>query len=67
MEMKDIRNALGYSDSTKFTTQAELMRKMGIKNKQSIKKYLAGLEAVDGKYYLIADVARRLKQLCRQM
>ena len=67
MQISDIRNALGYSDKQRFITKAQLSEVFGHKDRRAVDKYVSGLEAVDGKYYLITDVARRLKEKCSGM
>lgn len=49
-----------------FITCTQLSRALGIKHSENVKKeYLTGLEAVNGRYYLIRDVADVLKRKCR--
>ena len=49
-----------------FITCSQLARALGIKHTENVKKeYLAGLEAVDGKRFLIREVADALKKKCR--
>lgn len=48
-----------------FVTVAQLARLMGRRDQGKLKKaYLSGLEAIDGKYYFIPDVAQVLKERC---
>jgi hypothetical protein len=65
MELRDIRAALGYSDDRRFTTRADLMKAFGASDRRTVNRYLDGLEAIDGKHYLISDIAKRLKALCK--
>lgn len=48
------------TDGAEVITKTEFQRFIGIKKADHVKKYLAGLEAIDGKYYLISDVAGTL-------
>lgn len=53
------------TDGQAFITVGQLAKAMGRADKWRIKDaYLKDLEAVDGKYYLIIDVARVLKERC---
>lgn len=48
-----------------FITVTQLARALGEKNTSRVKtKYLEGLESVNGKYYLITEVADALKRSC---
>ena len=47
-----------------FITLTQFSKALGIKDPKNAKKYLEDLEAVDGKYYLIRDVACNLKKRC---
>jgi len=48
-----------------FITCTQLTKALGRTNSLKVKHaYLSGLEAVDGKYYLIRDVAEVLKNRC---
>lgn len=64
MNRQDIIAALqGASASKGFIICSEFSSCMGIKDYHRAKKnYLDGLEAVDGKYYLIRDVATVLQR-----
>ena len=43
----------------------ELAEFLGVKNISRVKsRYLRGLEAIDGRAYLIPEVAERLKEAC---
>ena len=44
-----------------FITQAVLAKCMNMQSRRA-KRYLVGLESVDGKYYFIPDVAEALKK-----
>lgn len=66
MEKADIVRALRRaSDQQGFITLKELMEAFGKKERRSVLKYVDGLEAVNGKYYLITDVAAVIKSMCR--
>lgn len=41
-------------------TKAQLQRFFGIKKQEHVRKYVQGLESMDGKYYLVTDVASEL-------
>ncbi len=48
-----------------FVTAAQFAGLMGMKDQGYAKRtYLKGLEAVDGKYYFIPDVAKKLMERC---
>jgi hypothetical protein len=66
MEITDIRNALGYSSGIRFVTKTQVANAFGIKNKRLVDKYLKDLDRVDGKYYLLVDVARKIKECITQ-
>lgn len=59
MTNQDIRRALAKAGETQaFITATQLAKCMGMKTANYVKKtFLSGLECVDGKYYLIPDVA----------
>lgn len=46
-------------------TKKELMIFMGIEKYDHIRKYVAGLNAIDGKYYFISDVASKLIRMVK--
>ena len=49
-----------------FITCAQLSKAMGIKHSEIVKKeYLSGLEAVNGRYFLVREVADVLKKKCK--
>lgn len=66
MTKNDIVHALeSVTDGQAFITAAQLTRAMGRTDPKRIKAaYLKGLAAVDGKYYLIREVAAVLKERC---
>ena len=41
-------------------TKTQFKRFMGISKMEHVQKYFAGLESIEGKYYLISDVASEL-------
>ncbi|MEY8366799.1 hypothetical protein AALA22_14265 [Anaerovoracaceae bacterium 41-7] len=47
-----------------FITRQKLAESMGISNPRHVDRFLAGLERIDGKYYLVSDIAARLKERC---
>ena len=62
MSITEIKESLKRAaGGAEFITATQVGKCLGIKNKESIRnKYLSGLEKVDGKYYLISDVAHRI-------
>ena len=59
---KEIRRCVGGP----FITAAQFAQFIGDKNvSRARRKYLQDLEAIDGKRYLISEVAERLKNSCR--
>lgn len=62
MQLKDIKRELSSAaGGAGMITKSQLLRYMGRSiHSRSSKTYLEGLEAVDGKYYFISDVAKRL-------
>lgn len=49
-----------------FITASQLAAALGRSDQAKVRNaYLKGLEAVDGKYYLVRDVADVLKQRCQ--
>ena len=68
MNKQDIKRALQNGSSAKgFITAKEFSQVMGIKTADHAKKkYLNGLERISGKYYLIEDVADKLKS-CKEV
>ena len=64
MTKQDIERALQKIAANKaFITTREVARAMGQKNDHRVKKkYLDGLPRVDGKYFLIKDVAKVLME-----
>lgn len=67
MTQNDIAYALGkVTNGQAFITCTQLARALGRADPQKVKKdYLLDLEAVDRKYYLIRDVAAKLKKCCK--
>lgn len=51
-----------HANGAEVITKAGLQSFMGIKKADHVKKYFTGLESIDGKYYLISDVAGVLAQ-----
>ena len=51
------------ADGADFITATQVGRCLGIKNREVVRnRYLNGLDKVDGRYYLIADVAHRIME-----
>lgn len=54
------------ADGQVFITCAQLSRALGISHQEKVKKeYLKGLEAINGKYFLIREVADVIKKKCQ--
>lgn len=51
----DMRSLFG--DSTGFMTRRDLANYLNVKDIHNVDRFIKGLEAVDGKYYFIQDVA----------
>lgn len=66
MTRTDIAGALrAVTEGQAFITASQLARAMGRSDQRKVKDaYLKDLEAVDGKYYLIIEVAKALKERC---
>ena len=62
MSYTDVKDSLKKAaDGAEFITAKQVGTCLGIKNRETVRtKYLSGLDKVDGKYYLIADVAHRI-------
>lgn len=62
MELRDIKRELSSAaGGAGMITKSQLLRYMGRSiHSRSANSYLEGLEAVDGKYFFISDVAKRL-------
>lgn len=45
-----------------FITKTQLAKCMGIKRAEHVDRYLDGLDKIDGKYYFVPDVAKRLME-----
>lgn len=67
MNRNDICKELSrIADGQAFITCAQLSRALGISHQERVKKdYLKGLEAINGKYYLIREVAEVIKNKCQ--
>ena len=58
-----LRELQKFSESGRaFITVTGLAEALGVKQHRTAIKYLKGLEAVDGKYFLIRDVVKALQQ-----
>lgn len=66
MTRNDISGALRtVTGGQAFITAGQLAKAMGRADQKKVKDaYLKDLEAVDGKYYLIIEVAKVLKERC---
>jgi len=61
MLKKDVVHALQKaSDTQGFITIEQLKSAFGVASRNTVKKYIQGLEVISGKYYLITDVAREI-------
>lgn len=67
MTRNDIASALRKATGGQaFITVSQLAQAMGRTNQTKVKQsYLQGLEAVDGKYYLVTEVAGVMKERCK--
>jgi|GEM_PF-3510876 len=58
MQKKDITNSLRrHADGGEFITKTGIAKTMGLKKSEYAQKYIRGLQAIDGKYYAISEVA----------
>jgi hypothetical protein len=64
MNKKPIVDSLkSVTEGQAFITCVQLTKALGCKDQRKVKdKFLRGLEAIDGKYYLIVDVAEVLQK-----
>lgn len=64
MTKRDIAKALKkVANDQAFMTCTELCKALGVKNRARVReRYLLGLPTLDGKYYLIDEVAESLEQ-----
>lgn len=61
MEKKDLIAALKKAaQGAEVITRTQLMNFFNIQKYDHIKKYIRKLDSIDGKYFLISDVAREL-------
>lgn len=62
MTKQEIKRALErVSESQGFVTATQFARFMGMKSPDyAEKRFLSGLECVDGKYYFISDIAAKI-------
>ena len=65
MDKKELTQSLKNFTGAGVITKAKLCEFMGITHQRNVNKYLAGLMALDGKYYLVSDVAARLWERTR--
>ncbi len=67
MDRQSITAALRRSaDGAEVITKTQFKKFMGISKTDHVQKYFAGLESIEGKYYLISDVAGELLQRMRR-
>ena len=57
MIKSDIVKALQRSCHAEFITRQQIAKAFGIKNSRYVQSYVDGLDKIDGKYYLIEEVA----------
>lgn len=64
MSYSEIKESLKkQADGADFITVTQVGRCLGIKNREVVRnRYLSGLDKVDGRYYLISDVAHRIME-----
>ena len=63
MELRQIRSALQGNNSQKqFITITELARVFGASQTRTVKRFVEGLDVIGGKYYLINEVAQRIRE-----
>lgn len=68
MEKQEIINAMKKQvNGAEFITKQQLAGFMGIKDPKNINQYIKGLEAVNGKYFFIPDIAKVLWQRSRKV
>lgn len=60
MTKSDIVRELTAYAGGKFVTKACLVKFMGVKRTETVGRYVSGLQAVDGKYYFIPEVAEKI-------
>ena len=60
MIKSDIAKALRRSCQSEFITRQQIAKAFGIKNSRYVKDYVDGLDKIDGKYYLIDEVAENI-------
>lgn len=67
MTRNDIVQALkAANDGAEFITATQLAKALHRSNTYKVKQqYLAGLEAISGKYYLVRQVAERMQKMTR--
>ena len=65
MQKSEMIKEMERTEGTLFVTKAGFAKWFGIKDPHYAAKYLHGVEAIDGKYYFIPEVAEILKERCR--
>ncbi len=61
MEKKDLINSMQRTTKNLFATRQDVADWFNLKDPHYAAKYLAGVEAIDGKYYFIPEIAAVLK------
>lgn len=65
MQKREMVNAMEKTAGSLFVTKKKVAEWFGISDPHNVSKYLYGLEAIDGKYYFIPEVAEALKARAR--
>lgn len=69
MELATLRASLRKQrpekENAEFVTQADIKRCLGLSPNSKVTKYVEGIERIDGKYYPIVDIAKRMQMLSR--
>ena len=66
MDKQKLQAALKrHTQGAEVITKQQICSFMGIKKQDHIRKYTDGLQALDGKYYLISEIADRMMQRAR--
>lgn len=65
MQKQAMINEMEKSSGILFATKKQVADWFGISDQHYISKYLHGVEAIDGKYYFIPEIAEVLKARAR--
>lgn len=65
MKKQKLINEMSRQAGAMFATKSQIAAWFGIKNVRYIEKFVDGLQAVDGKYYLISDLADVMERRAR--